>query len=35
VVKPLTLDEGVSSTGLSAEHLINEAQAWAVAKEGL
>lgn len=31
----ITLDEGVSSTGLSAEHLINEAEAWAVAGKGL
>lgn len=27
----ITLEEGVSSTGLSADHLINEAEAWAVA----
>lgn len=27
----LTLDEGVNVTGLPAEHLINEAEAWAVA----
>lgn len=31
----LTLQEGVNVTGLRAEHLINEAQAWAVASEGL
>ena len=31
----ITLDEGVSSTGLPAEHLINEAEAWAVASKGL
>jgi len=27
----ISLDEGVSCTGLPAEHLINEAEAWAVA----
>lgn len=27
----LTLDEAVNVTGLPADHLINEAQAWAVA----
>ena len=27
----LTLDEGVNVTGLPADHLISEAQAWAVA----
>ena len=27
----ITLEEGVSSTGLPAEHLINEAEAWAIA----
>jgi len=27
----LTLEEGVSCTGLPADHLINEAQSWAVA----
>lgn len=27
----LTLDEGVNVTGLPADHLINEAQAWAIA----
>lgn len=27
----LSLEEGVNVTGLPAEHLINEAQAWAVA----
>ena len=31
----LTLDEGVNVTGLPADHLINEAQAWAVASKGL
>lgn len=31
----LTLDEGVNVTHLPAEHLINEAQAWAVASKGL
>lgn len=31
----LTLQEGVNITKLCAEHLINEAQAWAVASEGL
>lgn len=31
----LTLQEGVNITGLRDEHLINEAQAWAVASEGL
>jgi hypothetical protein len=31
----LTLEEGVNITHLPAEHLINEAQAWAVASEGL
>lgn len=29
----LTLQEGVDITGLPAEHLINEAQAWAIAEE--
>lgn len=28
----ITLEEGVSSTGLPAEHLINEAEAWGVAQ---
>lgn len=28
----LTLEEGVNVTGIPAEHLINEAQAWAVAQ---
>ena len=27
----LTLDEAINVTGLPADHLINEAQAWAVA----
>ena len=27
----ITLDEAVNCTGLPAEHLVNEAQAWAVA----
>ena len=31
----LTLDEGVNVTGLPADHLIHEAQSWAVASEGL
>ena len=28
----LTLQEGINVTGLPADHLINEAQAWAVAE---
>lgn len=31
----LSLDEGANVLHLPAEHLINEAQAWAVASEGL
>jgi hypothetical protein len=31
----LTLEEGANTLHLSQEHLINEAQAWAVASEGL
>ena len=27
----ITLEEGVNCTGLPADHLVNEAQAWAVA----
>ena len=29
----LTLEEGVDITGLPKEHLINEAEAWAIAEE--
>jgi hypothetical protein len=29
----ITLQEGINITGLPAEHLINEAEAWAVAGE--
>lgn len=36
VVKSLlSLQEGANTLHLSPEHLINEAQAWAVASEGL
>jgi hypothetical protein len=31
----LTLDEAVNVTNLPAEHLISEAQSWAVASKGL
>ena len=31
----LTLDEGVNVTRIPADHLIHEAQSWAVASEGL
>ena len=31
----LSLQEGANTLHLSPEHLINEAQAWAVASEGL
>lgn len=31
----LSLEEGVNVTGLNADHLINEAQAWAVASHGI
>mgnify|MGYP003353144604 FL=1 len=31
----LTLDEGVNVTQIPADHLIHEAQSWAVASEGL
>ena len=31
----LTLDEGVNVTSLPAEHLIHEAEAWAVAGSGM
>lgn len=31
----LSLQEGVNTLHLPPEHLINEAQAWAVASEGL